>query len=146
MLQCPRSILALVSVLAIAAAQMTAQSAFRTIARGGQSNVDESRQATARTEAEWAALWKSHDFEKPAPPVDFSKEMVVAVFMGSRPTAGFAVEIVSVAERDGALIVTYREGLPAAGAMTAQVLTSPYHIAAVAARAGAVRFEKTTAK
>ena len=115
----------------------------RSIEAGTQSSVDDARQAVARTAAEWSALWKAHNFDKPAPPVDFSKEMVVAVFMGSRPSAGYGVRIVSAEPRDGALIVRYAESRPAPGTMTAQVLTSPYAIAAVPKFVGEVKFEKS---
>src|SRR5262249_49130836 len=129
-----------IAVIASAATQPT--SSIRTIERGSQSNVDSTKQAVARTEAEFAELWKTHNYDKPAPKVDFSKEMVVAVFMGSRPTAGFSVEIVSAAERSGDLVVIYREKMPSPGAMTAQVLTAPYHMAAIPKSAKPVRFEK----
>jgi hypothetical protein len=133
--------------LAAAGASMIAQNhssplALRTVDKGPQSNVDDALQASARTASEWTALWKKHNFDKPAPAVDFSKEMVVAVFMGSRPSAGFSIEIASAVERDGKLVVSYRETKPAAGTMTAQVLTAPYHIAAVAKTAAPVTFEK----
>src|SRR5262245_25034990 len=120
----------------------TANSEIRTVDKGMMSNVDSKREVVARTDQEFAALWKSHNFDKPAPKVDFSKEMVVAVFMGSRPTGGYAVEIVNASVRNGALVVGYRETSPGPGTITAQILTSPYHIAAVATRSGDVKFEK----
>ncbi len=131
-----------VLLVALAFAQPPRTLPIRSVDRGTQSNVDEGKQAVARTEAEWAALWKSHEYDRPMPKVDFSKEMVVAVFMGSRPTAGFAVEIVSAAVRDGALVVSYRETMPPAGTITAQIVTSPFHVAAVEKRPGEVKFEK----
>ena len=123
---------------------MSAQATLpiRTVEKGASSNVDNAKQAVARTDAEWAALWKTHDYDRPAPTIDFGKEMIVAVFMGSRPTAGFSTEIVSVAERDGGLVVSYKEAMPPGGAITAQILTSPYHIAAVPKHAGDVKFQK----
>jgi hypothetical protein len=117
----------------------------RTVDKGTQSNIDGPLQAVARSDAEWTALWKKHNFDRPAPSVDFSTDIIVAVFMGSRPTAGFAVEIVSVATRDGGLVARYRETAPPRGTVTAQVLTAPYHIVAVPASAGAVvTFEKVS--
>jgi hypothetical protein len=76
--------------------------------------------------------------------VDFAKELVVGVFMGSRPSAGFSVEIVGTRVDGSVLVVQYRETRPPADALVAQVLTMPYHIAAVPKRAGVtdVRFEK----
>jgi len=118
------------------------QSAIRTVDKGALSSVDDRLTASAHTEAEWTTLWKKHNFDKPEPRVDFSKEMIVAVFMGSRPTAGFSVEIVAAAERDGKFVVTYKEGQPAPGGISAQVLTAPYHIAAVSKSSLPVTFEK----
>ena len=119
-----------------------AESGFRTVEKGSQSNVDAARQVVVRSTAEWTALWKSHDFDRPVPRIDFDKEMVLAVFMGSRPTGGYAVAITSVAERDGSLVVGYRETSPRPGMMTTQILTFPFHIVAVPKRAGTVVFEK----
>jgi PrcB C-terminal len=119
-----------------------ANPAFRTVEKGSQSNIDSARPVVIRSSGEWAAFWKTHNFDRPAPPVDFDKEMVLGVFMGSRPTAGYTVAITSVADRDGTLVVTFRETSPRPGTMTAQVLTSPYHIVATAKRSGEVKFEK----
>ena len=68
--------------------------------------------------------------------------MVIGVFMGSRPSAGFAVEILAVEERAGATVVSYREKAPARDAVAAQVITSAYQLVAVPRRTGEVRFEK----
>src|SRR5262245_19522185 len=116
--------------------------ALRTVERGSQSNIDASRQVVVRSAAEWTAFWRTHNFDKPAPRVDFDKEMVVGVFMGSRPTSGYSVAITDVTERDGSTVVTYTESSPRPGTMSAQVLTFPYHLVAVPKRAGNVTFEK----
>ena len=115
---------------------------MRRLEKGSNSVIDDARQVTARTADEWAALWRQHAPDRPRPTVDFSKEMVVGVFMGSRPTAGFAVEIVGVNETPGGVVVRYRETRPSRDAMTAQVLTSPYDLVAVPTIAGTVTFEK----
>jgi hypothetical protein len=115
---------------------------FRTIDKGVQSAIDVRRQVVVRALPDWATLWKQHTADSPVPPVDFGREMVIAVFMGSRPTAGYSVEVTSVEERDGKTLVSYRELAPARDAMTAQILTSPYHIVAVPTSAGEVSFRK----
>ena len=72
-----------------------------------------------------------------------TKESVVAVFLGSKPSAGYNVAILSTTEGGGALIVRYRETRPARDAMTAQILTFPYHIVAIPkVSAPNVKFEK----
>jgi len=115
---------------------------FRTIDKGVQSAIDVQRQVVVRTLPDWTTLWKQHTSDRPVPPVDFGREMVIAVFMGSRPTAAYSVEVASVEARDGKTVVSYRELAPARDAMTAQILTSPYHIVAVPMIAGEVSFRK----
>jgi len=115
----------------------------RTVEKGDQSSVEDAKQVLVRTDAEWTQLYRQHNFDKPAPKIDFSKEMIAAVFMGSRPTAGFSTAIVSATAANGALIVRYSESRPPAGGVTAQVLTFPFHIVAIPrADVRDVKFEK----
>jgi hypothetical protein len=136
-----------VLLLSCSVAQGTAP-ALRTIAKGAQSDIESPRQAVARTVAEWDALWRAHTGSgrrgegSAAPTIDFDRETVVAVFVGSRPTGGFSVAIGSATERDGTLVVAYHETSPPPGAIAAQVLTFPYHIVAVPKHTGPVTFEK----
>jgi PrcB C-terminal len=119
-----------------------AAGSMRTIDQGSQSGIDEPRTVVVRSADEWSRLWRAHAADKPAPAVDFTKEMVVGVFTGSRPTAGYSVQIVGTREQSEGLLVDYREGSPAPDMMTAQVITSPYHLVAVPKYAGEVKFEK----
>jgi len=103
----------------------------RTVEKGDLSNVESAKQVLVRTEAEWTQLYRQHNFDKPAPKIDFSREMIVAVFMGSRPTSGFSTAVVSALAANGALLVRYTESVPPSGGVTAQVLTFPFHIVAI---------------
>jgi hypothetical protein len=128
-----------------AGAVMFAQerAASRTIEKGDQSNVDDAKQVLVRTDAEWTALWRQHAPDRPKPKIDFSKEMVVGVFMGSRPNAGFSTAVTMTTAANGALIVKYTETVPARGILSAQVLTFPYHLIAIPkADVKDVKFEK----
>jgi hypothetical protein len=113
-----------------------------TVAQGAMSNIEEPRQAVVRSAAEWQALWKQHDFQRPAPAVDFTKSIVVAVFLGTRPSAGFAVEITAVKTEGGRAVVEYRERRPRGDAILAQVLTAPFHIVRVAPTSGPIEFRR----
>jgi hypothetical protein len=124
------------------AAALQGNASLRVLDRGDQSNMDDGRQTVARTAAELSAMWRLHAPERPQPKVDFAREMVVAVFLGTRPTAGFAIDIVGTKEDAGALVVQYRETRPAKGLLTAQVLTSAYAIVALPRHEGAVKFER----
>lgn len=114
----------------------------RELDRGDQSNMDDGLQTVARTAAEWNALWRRHAPDRPQPKVDFAREMVAAVFMGSRPSAGFAITIIGTKEDAGGLVVEYRETRPGRDTLSAQVITSAYAIVALPRRDGAVRFAK----
>ena len=113
-----------------------------TVAQGPMSNIEEPRQVVVRTTAEWQALWKEHDAQRAAPPVDFAQSIVVAVFLGTRPTAGFAVEITAVKAEGSRAVVEYRERRPARDAIGAQVLTSPFHIVRLARTSGSIEFRR----
>ena len=63
--------------------------------------------------------------------IKISKDVVLALFMGTRPTAGFTTEIVSVREEGGTFVVSYKETRPSPDSVAAQILTSPFHIVAV---------------
>jgi hypothetical protein len=132
-----------VSAIVLVLALTLQANTVTTIARTDSSQIEEPRQAVVRTEAEWVQLWRQHAGGAPLPPVDFKSRTVVAVFLGTRPTAGFAVEITGT-RRDGAtLVVQWQERRPGPDRMTAQVLTSPAHLASIPAVSGEIRFEKT---
>lgn len=112
------------------------------VAREMMSQVDTPKQLVARTPAEWAALWRQHAGDSAAPKVDLGTRTIVAIFLGSRPSAGYAVEITGTREADGVLTVEWRERRPGRGDITAQVLTSPMVIATIPKFAGEIRFEQ----
>ena len=106
------------------------------------SGIDRPQQSVARTAAEWQTLWQQHAPGRPAPTVDFTKNMVVAVFLGSRPSGGYGVEITGVRAEGDATVVLWAERRPAPGQMASQVITAPSFIATVPRRDGPVRFQK----
>ena len=134
-------------MIAIAAALLalqlsTAGSGISTIARDQMSGVDRPRQAVARLDADWKALWRDHAGDTPLPAVDLASRMVVAVFLGSRSSGGYAVEITGARKDGGTLVIEWRETRPAADAIAAQVITSPAHLASIPRFDGPVRFER----
>jgi PrcB C-terminal len=114
----------------------------RSLDRGTRSEIVVARQVTIRDQDAWAALWQEHAAARPRPAVDFSSEMVVGVFLGTRSTAGYGAEIIGYRAADGDVVIQYRESAPPRGAITAQVLTSPFHLVVVPRRTGTVTFEK----
>ena len=127
-------------VLAAMLFAQTPPPSFTEVAKGNASNQQDARQVTVRTAAEWTALWKEHAPTTKMPAVDFAKQMVVGIFLGTKPSDGHQVEIVGVRTQDKDLIVEYVQRQPGRGTMAAQILTEPYHLVAVAKHAGTVRF------
>lgn len=131
-------------VIAAALSQLL-QVGMTTIAQGSSSAIDEARQVVARNVAEWRELWTLHGNPGPLPVVDFSSEMAVAVFLGTRPTGGYAVEVLGY-RRDGeSVVVEYAERAPDPERLVTQALTAPFHVITMPRHEGAVRFRNVTA-
>ena len=117
-------------------------SSIQTIVTDMMSQVDSPRQVVARTPAEWTTLWREHAGDTAVPKVDLASRTVVAVFLGTRSSAGYLVEITGTRHDKGALVVEWRERRPERDQVSAQVITSPAHIATIPKVAGEIRFEK----
>ena len=116
----------------------------RTIAKGDQSHIDDGQAGAGAHATPSGGAVAAARARSAAPRVDFTREMVVGVFMGSRPNAGFSTAIVSAtATPSGTLLVRYSEKAPAAGSVSAQILTFPFHLVAIPkADVKDVQFEK----
>lgn len=60
------------------------------------------------------------------PNIDFSKETIVAVFMGEKTSGGYAVSIESVREENEKIIVQIKEIKPGPKDMVTMVITQPF--------------------
>ncbi|MFT5291133.1 MAG: hypothetical protein ACI82F_003209 [Planctomycetota bacterium] len=112
--------------------------------QGVSSGVTESLSTCIHSEERWRAFWDRHVNQylpKPAlPPVDFSTDMVVVVTLGTRPTAGYGLEISALSLGGEVLVVESLETKPAPGSLQAQMLTTPYVILRTARFEGPVEF------
>jgi len=104
-----------------------------TVIDSSSSAIATQRFVTVRDNAAWTALWAEHmsgRTPQPAPPaVDFSRTMVVGVFLGDRPNACYGVAIQSILHHGNRLTVQYSELTPPVGAVCAQVITRPAQLA-----------------
>ncbi|MBL0350279.1 MAG: protease complex subunit PrcB family protein [Elusimicrobia bacterium] len=114
--------------------------------RGDDSGVLQFRTVVVRDAAAWKTLWAEHAALRvpppPPPAVDFSREMIVGVFLGQKPSGGFEAGLADTREEKGGLTVSYREVTPDPDQSQITVLTAPYHLRVVPRTAGAVRFKK----
>jgi uncharacterized membrane protein len=115
--------------------------AVTTIARGDGSRVTEPRRVLCSTPEEWRTLWALHAGPgAAAPAVDLTAVIVAAAFAGEKPSAGYAIEISAAEPADpaGGVRLAVEERQAGAGGVLAQVITSPFHIVAVAKAAGEI--------
>lgn len=129
------------------AAAISTALVFRSLERGEQSAVvnspaDAFSTRLAASDPELSALWSAHGSSRALPQVDFSRERVVGLFLGERPTSGFALEVVDVAAVGTSLEVRYARSLPAPG--QPRVLTRPFDIVAFNDTGAALRFVDVT--
>lgn len=103
--------------------------------KGTHSGVNEPRRLVITDEKGWEHLWQTvHAAASPQPPVpqvDFSRHMVLAVFMGRKPTSGFAVQITEVVACNNEVLAFVKETAPP---------PNPFHIVVVPKVNGTVSF------
>ncbi|HRN17639.1 MAG TPA: protease complex subunit PrcB family protein [Trueperaceae bacterium] len=76
----------------------------------------------------WQRAYGSQLTVPPVPSLDYRRETVVALFLGTKPSGGYGLEVRSVREEEGDLYVDLTLTEPAAGSITTQALTSPWLI------------------
>ena len=108
---------------------------IRSLAKGALSGIKEAKQEVIRDAAAWERFRKQHSISEQSaeriPPVDFSKEMIVAATMGTKRTGGYTIEIVRVEPAGKSLQIFVKQTSPPPGALTIQALTAPFHFVAV---------------
>lgn len=62
------------------------------------------------------------------PKVDFTKERIVALFMGQRNTGGYAIKVKNVTEKGEKIYVDVQETSPGSGDIVTMALTNPFTI------------------
>lgn len=144
-----RPVLCLVFALALTAGGCTTPASghklsWRTLSRGLTSGLEEPRRLVLRDEATYLRVWAEHAAEvnRPAlpPSVDFSREMVVLLALGTKPTGGYLVEVVDVELRGRTLRILVAEREPQPGSLQIQQWTQPFQFIALPTVTGHVRF------
>jgi hypothetical protein len=102
---------------------------FQTILAGSHSLVDTSAVMLVKNESDWDKVWiqaKGRIDPLPTrPTVDFSRQCVIAAFMGERPSSGFRIEI-SAIEKRGKILDLHIKKYETPGMLT--VVTNPFYL------------------
>jgi hypothetical protein len=87
-------------------------------------------QAKIVDEQSWRALWDNFCTgifpPRPVPTIDFSKEMVIALFLGTRSNSCYGVEIRTIEDSGGKYLVNAVEKVPVGCLLPA--VTYPHHL------------------
>lgn len=89
-------------------------------------------------EATWHQFWLKYcnAFDDkgsilPPPAIDFTKHTLVGIFIGQRPSGGYAVTINQIKKTKKELTVSYAERKPDPGAIVIMVIVYPYALVTV---------------
>lgn len=105
---------------------------FQTLKQGVMSGINKKEEHLVTEGKQWGNLWgRIHSNETPVPnmpSVNFSINQVLAVFMGSKNTGGYGIEIKQVVDTGKQIVAVVTEITPPEGSITTQAITQPYHI------------------
>ncbi len=100
---------------------------FTTLERGQYGAHAPAQQYVFRDQALWEKHYKAYHSDK-VPVVDFSKEMVLGVYLGQKPNSAYHTEIKEIRKLPDELDVLVENSGPQPGKMYLQVITHPYHL------------------
>lgn len=117
---------------------------FTIVDSGTMSGITTRREVVIRDSGAWSALWAEHRGGT-APSIDFSREIVVGVFQGNQPSAGYGESLVGVVATGGDYDVRHVFSSTQGSCAVATVITQPFVLARVRATTGRVDFTETRA-
>lgn len=105
----------------------TKEVSFQEIAHGERSTVVRRTNYIINSTSELTEVWKMIETDGQPPEVDFTRNSVIAVFAGKKPTAGYDIEVAKI--EDGIVRKVFLKlTSPGGSCLLAQSLTQPYQI------------------
>lgn len=105
---------------------------IRRIGQWTASGLDSPARKVIRDDSTYAQFWQALGAGQ-RPAVDFTRDVVIAVAAGQRPTGGHAIAVERVARAGKSMTVDVVETVPGAGCWTTQQITQPVDVVVVAA-------------
>jgi len=103
---------------------------FTKLIQGVQSSVDTRTNYLITSTKQLSELWKMIDAREQMPSVDFTKDVIVAVFAGQKPTGGYAITVSNIEDTD-VRTVSVMLSLPDGNCSERRAATAPYELVAV---------------
>jgi PrcB C-terminal len=104
----------------------------RRVGKWTRTGIAEARRLVIRDANAWAELWSELGVGE-RPEVDFTRDMVIVVAAGQRPTGGHEITVDQVTQSDGNLTISVLETSPGPNCMTTASLTQPVDVVIVPA-------------
>jgi len=105
---------------------------FQTVDQRAMSGINNAEDHVISDDKEWSGLWaRIHNNVTPVPnmpQMNFSREQVLAVFMGQKNTGGFGIEIKRVIDTGKQIVAMVEETTPPEGGIVTMAITQPYHV------------------
>lgn len=121
---------------------------FESLKQGVNSGKEESFETVIRSPERWQQFWQDlhgNFYQKPPlPRVDWTKNMVIGIGLGSKPSGGYSVEIKTIVIKDGQLVINAVEQQPGQNCGTTMAITQPYHVVTVERSDLPVQFNRKT--
>jgi hypothetical protein len=134
------------SLILIAGVNAAEPIKIRSLSHGNFSGIQTQSEIVVTNAAQWAEVWNKHSAQRTPkedpPAVDFDKETVLFVALGSKPTGGHKVEIAEVRQAGDKTEVLVNIRARPSGGFSIQALTAPYHVVAIPKVKGPVTFRK----
>lgn len=105
---------------------------IRRLGQWTRTGISESRRLVIRDANAWAAFWSELGVGE-RPEIDFTRDLIVAVAAGQRPSGGFEIAINRITQSAGELGIEVVETEPGPNCMTSGSLTQPVDVVAVQA-------------
>jgi PrcB C-terminal len=103
---------------------------FRRVGQWTRTGISEARRLVIRDANAWAEFWSELGVGD-RPEVDFSRDLVVVVAAGQRPTGGHEIAVDRVSQDNSELTISVVETTPGPNCMTTTSLTQPVDVVVV---------------
>jgi PrcB C-terminal len=103
---------------------------LKRIGQWTRTGISEARRLVIRDANSWAAFWSELGVGD-RPTIDFSRNLVLAVSAGQRPSGGYEIAVEGVRETNGELAVQVVETAPGPNCMSTTSLTQPVDVVVI---------------
>jgi hypothetical protein len=104
---------------------------FTSLDQSTRSGVTTAKDVVIRDAAAFSALWAVHSNGQPAPVIDFGRQMVIGVFLGSRSNGCYSTTIDRIYRSGDTIVVHHLDTVPGMGVLCTMNITTPSHLVVV---------------